>query len=146
MANTDNLRDLTTEEARKIGKKGGIASGKARRKKADLRQMAQDILSGTYTDKNGREVTGEELVINTLIANLANPNGKNWGKALDTLIELTGAKRTPEEKEKIKAETEMLRAKAALMKGEDGAEAVDDGFIKALNETAAEDWGDNDVQ
>ena len=140
MAGKDNLRDLTTEEARKIGKKGGIASGKARRKKADLRQMAQDILSGTYTDKNGREVTGEELVINTLIANLANPNGKNWGKALDTLIELTGAKRTPEEKEKIKAETEMLKAKAALMKGEDGAEAVDDGFIKALNGTAAEDW------
>lgn len=140
MAGKDNLRDLTTEEARKIGKKGGIASGKARRKKADLRQMAQDILSGTYTDKNGREVTGEELVINTLIANLENPNGKNWGKALDTLIELTGAKRTPEEKEKMKAETEMLKAKAALMKGEDGAEAVDDGFIKALNGTAAEDW------
>jgi hypothetical protein len=140
LAGKDNLRDLTTEEARKIGKKGGIASGKARRKKADLRQMAQDILSGTYTDKNGREVTGEELVINTLIANLENPNGKNWGKALDTLIELTGAKRTPEEKEKMKAETEMLKAKAALMKGEDGAEAVDDGFIKALNGTAAEDW------
>lgn len=141
----DNLvpmSERSKEEARVNGKKGGIASGKARRRKADLRQMAQDILSGTYTDKNGREVTGEELVINTLIANLANPNGKNWGKALDTLIELTGAKRTAEDLAKIKAETEVLKAKAALLKGEDGAEAVDDGFIQALNGTAAEDWGE----
>lgn len=140
MANKDNLRELTTEEARKIGKKGGIASGKARRKKADLRQMAQDILSGTYTDVNGKTVSGEELIINTLLVNLSNPNGKNWGKALDTLIELTGAKRAAEDLAKIKAETEVLKAKAALLKGEDGAEAVDDGFIQALNASAAEDW------
>lgn len=38
MANSDNLRKLTTEEARKIGKKGGIASAKARQERKTLKE------------------------------------------------------------------------------------------------------------
>lgn len=132
------------EKAAESGKKGGIKSGEAKRRKADLRKMAQAILDGTYTDKNGVEVSGEQLVINTLIANLANPNGKNWGKAVDVLMELTGAKRSQEEKAKLKAETEMIKAKAAQLKGPADSDIRNDGFLEALNGTAAADWSDDE--
>lgn len=45
MANTDNLRVPTSEEAREIGRKGGIASGKARKEKASLRKGLETILN-----------------------------------------------------------------------------------------------------
>jgi hypothetical protein len=38
MANEDNLRTPSTEEAREIGRKGGIASGEARRKRKTLKE------------------------------------------------------------------------------------------------------------
>ena len=91
MANEQNLKPFekncrSNEEAVRTGSKGGIYSGKARKRKADLRKMAQEVLDGTYTDKNGREFTGEEAVIQGLVANLADPKGKNWGKAMELLI------------------------------------------------------------
>lgn len=46
MINTDNLHVIqSSEEARELGRKGGIASGKARRKKANLRRAAQFVLT-----------------------------------------------------------------------------------------------------
>lgn len=45
MANEQNLKPVrSTEEARKRGRNGGIASGKARRKKASLMRCAQRVL------------------------------------------------------------------------------------------------------
>lgn len=44
MAGADNLKVPTSEEARKYGRKGGIASGKARREKADLKKKVNQIL------------------------------------------------------------------------------------------------------
>lgn len=45
MANIENLRVPTSEEAREIGRKGGIASGKARREKRNLRNAVEAILN-----------------------------------------------------------------------------------------------------
>ena len=45
MANIENLRVPTSEEAREIGRKGGIASGKARKEKASLRKGLEAILN-----------------------------------------------------------------------------------------------------
>lgn len=111
MANEQNLKTPTASEARERGSKGGINSGKARKRKADLRKMAQQVLDGTFKDKNGREFTGEEAVIQGLVANLADPKGKNWGKAMDLLVELLGAKQSREEKQKLEAEVALLKAK-----------------------------------
>lgn len=45
MANEQNLKPVrSTEEARERGRNGGIASGKARRKKASLMRCAQRVL------------------------------------------------------------------------------------------------------
>ena len=131
-------------EAAAAGRKGGKASGEARRRTADLRRIAQTVLDGTYKDKNGVEVTGEELIARSLVANLANTGGKNWGKAMELVIQLTGASMTPEQKAKIKAETELAKAKAKALNGEKSSLVADDGFLDALNGTAAADWVDGD--
>jgi general stress protein YciG len=43
MANEQNLVPLSTEKAREIGKKGGIASGKAKRQRKTLAQIGEMI-------------------------------------------------------------------------------------------------------
>lgn len=119
MANEQNLKPaahpLTVEEA----SKGGKNSGKTRRRKADLRRMAQEVLDGTYKDKHGKEFTGEEAVIQGIVANLVDPKGKNWGKAMDLLISLLGANKGREEKQLLKAQTALIKAKVELMSGSD---------------------------
>lgn len=45
MANEENLRKLTTKEAREIGKKGGIASGKVRRERKAMKDTLASLLS-----------------------------------------------------------------------------------------------------
>ena len=59
MANLDNLRTPTTEEARKIGAKGGIASGKARREKKAMKDTLAELL--TMPLENGALDNLEEI-------------------------------------------------------------------------------------
>jgi hypothetical protein len=143
MANEQNLINGAAtqfgsgEEAAKNGKKGGINSGKARRRKADLRRMAQDVLDGTYTDKNtGEQITGEELVLNGIVANL-DPNSKNWGKAMDLVVELLGADKSREEKQQIKAQTALLKARVNVLTGADTS-ALDrlDAILEGMKNNA----------
>lgn len=52
MANEENLKKIrSTSEARELGKKGGKASGKARRKKANLKKALNTILTAEATHK-----------------------------------------------------------------------------------------------
>lgn len=105
--------------------------------------MAQEFLDGTYTDKHGRELSGEEMVMQTFLKNLNDP--KNWGKAMDLLVQLTGAAQTKEMTDKLKAEAKLAKAKAAEIEAAKNEGVVmTDNFLEALNGTAAEDWGDED--
>lgn len=52
MANEQNLKVPSSEEARELGRKGGIASGKARRRKADLKRAFNTILKADVANKN----------------------------------------------------------------------------------------------
>lgn len=140
MANEQNLKPFekncrSNEEAVRNGSKGGINSGKARKRKADLRKMAQQVLDGTYTDKHGKEFTGEEAVIQGLVANLADPKGKNWGKAMDLLVQLLSANKSREEKQMLKAQTALIKAKAELLNVSDDSvlEKLDD-VLKQIGE------------
>lgn len=54
MANEKNLRAPTTEEAREIGRKGGIASGVARRVKKTGIELGEYLLQGRV--KNAKEI------------------------------------------------------------------------------------------
>lgn len=55
MANIDNLKVLTSEEARKYGTMGGIASGQARARKKSLREKAQLLMSLSIQDEKDKE-------------------------------------------------------------------------------------------
>lgn len=58
MANEQNLRTPTTSEAREIGRKGGIASGEARRRKKLMREAFEELLSRDYHDQAGNILDG----------------------------------------------------------------------------------------
>lgn len=137
MANEQNLRPSEYKLSQEEAKKGGINSGKTRKRKADLRRMAQEVLDGTFKDKHGKEFTGEEAVIQGLVANLADPKGKNWGKAMDLLVELLGADKSREEKQQIKAQTALLKAKVDVLTGADTS-ALDrlDAILEGMKNNA----------
>lgn len=143
--NQENLIPLnrrSKEEQRLIQSAAGKASGAARRRKADLRKMAQDILTGTY-EVDGEKKTGTELFAAGIVQLMQDPYAKNWGKAAEVLMRLTGSDLTPDEIKKQKAEIALLKAKQLQIKsmtisGEETQE--DDGFIDALGASAASDW------
>lgn len=135
MANEKNLipqaHELTVDEQ----SRGGKASGKARREKANLRKMAQAILDGSFTDTNGHQFSGLQLVQRGLMANIGNPNSRNWGKAMDLLLALTGAAMTQEQKDHMKAATEKLKAETRRIEGGSGSQnGLLEELIKGLRE------------
>lgn len=66
MAKEQNLTPFTSEQSRdeavKNGRKGGIASGEARRNKRDIRMALEALLEKEYTDKAGNVMTGVEAI------------------------------------------------------------------------------------
>lgn len=116
----------TKAEQKKIAQMGGIASGKARRKKADLRKAMQEALEQTFTDKKGEKRTGQEITISGIIANLSDPNARNWGKAVEVMLLLTGQNMTKEQIAKIKAETELTKAKTKAISDGNSTEDFED--------------------
>lgn len=111
----------TESEQRAIARKGGIASGKARRQKADLRKAMQEALNSTFTDSKGKKATGQEIVMAGLIANLSDPKARNWGKAVEVMLLLTGQNMTKEQIAKLKAETELTKAKTKAIQQDGGS-------------------------
>ena len=63
MANIENLKVPTSEEARKYGAMGGIASGEARRQKKSLREKAKLLMSLSIQDKK-ELLKAQELGLN----------------------------------------------------------------------------------
>lgn len=59
----------------------GVAS---RRKKADLREMAQAWLEGDVKDKNGKTMTGAELMLAVAARELSKGNPRFWELMRDT--------------------------------------------------------------
>lgn len=91
MANEQNLKSLadrTTSEKRKIAKKGGKASGEARRKKKDLRLALEALLEKEFEDKKGNKLTGTEAIT----AKLFEKAMKGDVRAFETLRDTVGQK------------------------------------------------------
>ena len=110
MAKEDNLIPVRTEEeAREKGRKGGIASGKARREKRDMAYFARLMLDEIITDKKGNELPTRLAMLKSMlkrvlkdgdvkafkaIAEVADEIPRNKvvitsdGKALDRVIEV----------------------------------------------------------
>lgn len=87
--NDQNLRPVRNKsEARERGKKGGIASGKARAEKRDLRKALELLLEREYTDKNGNKLSGTEAIT----AKLFEQAKKGNIRAFETLRDTIGQK------------------------------------------------------
>lgn len=90
MANNQNLKghgfdERTAEEQRAIARQGGVASGKSRRERADLRKQMQLWLETEVAkDKNGNPLTGAELMANVAAKEMKNGNPKFWELIRDT--------------------------------------------------------------
>lgn len=85
MANEQNLRPGEYKLSQEEAKKGGIASGKARREKADLRRQIQIFLeSEVGTDKHGKPMTGAQTMTAIAVREMMKGNPKFWELLRDT--------------------------------------------------------------
>ena len=83
MTNIQNLKPpQSTEEARERGRKGGIASGKARRERKTMKQTLEYLLE----EKGKQGKTYRELATLGLIKGAVNGNSQNY----KTILEITG--------------------------------------------------------
>ena len=84
MANEQNLRVPTSSEARENGKKGGIASGEARRAKKSLREAMQILMDADLTGKDGKTITGTEAMAAKAFQAALKGDWKAWELVRDT--------------------------------------------------------------
>lgn len=63
MPNPDNIKPIrSTKEARKRGRNGGIASGKARREKKLLKDCLDELLQKEWENRQGEKMSGSEAI------------------------------------------------------------------------------------
>lgn len=122
MANEQNLIPFykrSESEQRELRSQGGINSGKSRRRAANLRKVIQSIMNKTYTDDEYGELTGTEKLAVTLYKIATDLTDKNCLSAMRLLIELCGENVSPDERKKLKAEIELLKARKDKLGGDD---------------------------
>ena len=111
MANEQNLipnSERSPNEVRENGKKGSIASGKARRQKKLLRECLEILLEKEMTDKKGETMTGAEA----LSAKLFKEAMKGNVKAFEVLRDTAGQK--PVEKVQMNADVNIAESAERL--------------------------------
>jgi hypothetical protein len=124
LANEKNLKpftERTKNEARATGKKGGIASGKARRQKSSIKSILKTWAESPIA-VDGLKKQAEQFGLTT-----------DEGRSLLTLALIQGA---------MKGNSQYMERVLNLL-GEDEAgnnEPTDDGFNEAIKGTASEDW------
>ena len=100
MANEKNLVPFTSEqsheEAVKNGRKGGIASGEAKRNRKMLRDCIDYLLereNAMVLDADGNPMSGaEQLAYNLFVKALAEPDTAKAAKAFEVLRDTAGQK------------------------------------------------------
>lgn len=145
MANNENLKRLTPSEAREYGRRGGKASGAARRRRADFRKTLNALLTAEIDSPEwtpvlnalGLDSTLESAVNAAMIREALSGNVKAYIAIRDTLGQTT---KSEEDLEEQKIRTAAAKAKAGQ---EDEEEPEDDGFIDAFNDAAENDWSDS---
>ena len=149
VANEENLipfSERSEREAREIAKKGGKASGKARRKKANFRKTLDLLLCGAMDspevtpllDALGVESTAEAVMLMAQVKKAA----EGSTKAAYFVAQYAGqSSMTDAETRDRKAGTELKQARKQAIMGENETnEALDrlDGILKGLRENAAD--------
>lgn len=132
MANEKNLipaNKRTKDEHREIAKKGGIASGKARRKKANLRKAFETILQAEVASPNvkkqledlGFDSTNEMALAMVMMQKAMKGNVRAFEQISKlTMTDVKDSLDKAEQKERIKAQ----KMKNKMLEENDGREAV----------------------
>lgn len=132
MANEQNLipaNKRTKDEHREIAKKGGIASGKARRKKANLKKAFETILQAEVASPNvkkqledlGFESTNEMALAMVMMQKAMKGNVRAFEQISKlTTTDVKDSLDKAEQKERIKAQ----KMKNKMLEENDGREAV----------------------
>lgn len=132
MANEQNLipaNKRTKDEHREIAKKGGIASGKARRKKANLRKAFETILQAEVASPNvkkqledlGFDSTNEMALAMVMMQKAMKGNVRAFEQISKlTTTDVKDNLDKAEQKERIKAQ----KMKNKMLEENDGREAV----------------------
>lgn len=113
MANEQNLRPseykLSVDEA----KKGGIASGEARRRKRDIRKALEILLEKDYTDKHGNTMSGAEAIALKQLEKALKGDTKAFEVVRDTVgqkpVEKVAMSATEEAKDELRELLEQRR-------------------------------------
>lgn len=112
MANEQNLIPFTSdqdrEEARKNGRKGGVASGLARREKATMKKVLMDMLDEVADKESG--LTYRQLTTLGLLKGAIQGNATNYKTILETTGEIETSGSTPEVVIKVVDNTELEKA------------------------------------
>lgn len=145
MAGADNLKVPTSEEARKYGKKGGVASGKARRKKANLRKAFETILQAEVASPNvkkqleelGFDSTNEMALAMVMMQKAMKGNVR----AFEQISKLT----TTDAKDTLDKKEQKERIKSLQIKNKREEKMLDTDIAnKRVIEINVGDWNDND--
>lgn len=152
MANEKNLiknSERTPSELREITTKGGIASGKARRKKAEFKKALEIVLSSQVQNQQLAEMLetmGYDNTNEMAIALMTVQKAMKGDLRAVELIARTGNQAAKdkldkqEQKERIRA-LKLENQRKAMMLGEGIDEEVyDDGFVDALKGAVEETW------
>ena len=84
MANEQNLRPCEHKFTQEEAKKGGIASGEARRAKKSLREAMQILMDADLTGKDGKTMTGTEAMAAKAFQAALKGDWKAWELVRDT--------------------------------------------------------------
>lgn len=112
MPNKDNLVPLTTKKAREIGRKGGIASGKAKRAKKTAFEITKMFLDEKI-DVHGQKLDRKQLMLtnawkrvnNALMASGNKALTADELKSLDYILQLVGEAPIPKTQQEITVAT-----------------------------------------
>ncbi len=117
MANIENLKGKgfdtrTTEEQREIARKGGIASGIARKEKATMKETLKQMLEEVADiEGNDNKLTYRQLATLGLIKGSIQGKADNYKTILEAIGELTNeVKITPEINIKVVDNEELEKA------------------------------------
>ena len=124
MANEQNLRAFTKDEAKEYGRAGGIAAAKSKRRRANLRKAMHDLLTSPGPTLEGVQITYEEALAMAMV-NEALGGGKNNVAAYNAIMATLKLDREEAERRarvaKIKAEIEDIKRRMDTATG--GGEA-----------------------
>ena len=153
MANEQNLiknSERTPSERRENAKKAGVASGKARRKKANLKKAFETILQADVASPSvkkqledmGFDTTNEMALAMVMMQKAMKGNVRAFEQI--SKLTTTDAKDSldkKEQKERIEA-LKLGNEKLRKQIGTSEADVKDDGFIKSLEGVVEETWLD----